>query len=562
MALAAFALVLWSGSAAAQNDVTFQVNLQPFITSCQFNPATETAFVRGSFQDPPFNLANPLTPVGNGIYAATVPVATEGPITYKFYVGQTATPSTEGILGWENGSDRTYTVTAGAQTVPVAEFNKPVANACGAVDRTYDLRFRVDMNVQIGRGAFNPATQSVAVAGTFTGWDGNSALTLTESSIDPGVFTGVLQDRVFATPTTTAAFKYIIYNNADPAVVVTYEQPRVAVTQTNSGSDGGDRRLILTGNEPDTNGDGVLDYTYDNDGNAETAVYFSDADASLFLDSPASVTFNVDMRPAQYRILDAGSLPAGEGGGAQTAINTVSINGPVAGESTQDGGPAGGIGDWAAWGEPLAAITSRQLSDPDGDGVWSITLNYEAGATRTPIAKFSVNGIDNEAGFQGDHRFPLAPGVNVYTVAFGCVRQADGTYTDRTGGNPPAFTFYDEYLVPNNTATPPTCAVVRNGGTVAVENGPAITGLEIGAAYPNPTRDTGRIELTADRAMAVTVRVYDVTGRQVATLLDGRQVGAGTTTLDLDTARLASGVYVLRVEADGQVASRRLTVTR
>ena len=97
---------------------------------------------------------------------------------------------------------------------------------------------------------------------------------------------------------------------------------------------------------------------------------------------------------------------------------------------------------------------------------------------------------------------------------------------------------------------------------VAIEDGAQISGLEIGAAYPNPVRGAGRIELRLERAMTVSARVYDVTGRQVATLLDGQQVGAGTTTVELGASRLAAGVYVLRVEADGQVASRRLTVTR
>ena len=557
-ALAGFALVLWSGSAAAQNDVTFQVDMNAYITTCQFNPATNGVTSPGDmngWDNTQFPLADA---DGNGIYAGTYSLP-EGPINYKHYV----TGST--ILSWENDPNRPYTVVAGAQTVASSPFNGPTpADACSATTDTYDLLFAVDMSIQQGRGAFNPANgETVAVAGEFQGWDTGNPFVLAEDSFTPGLYTGVAT-AVLTNPSGTG-FKFII-RNADGSVK-TWDSVNPEVTADNSGGGDPNRIIRITGNETDTDGNGNPDFVYDNDTNPATYPFFQDAGADRFLTGPATVTFNVDMRSADYRLLDFSVLPESDGSpvGGNTAINGVFINGPAAGESNEDGGPAGGIGDWAAWGDVLAAQTGRQLADANGDRVYSATLNYSAGAYRVLIAKFGVNGADDEAGFGINHSFAITEGGNSFNLSFGCVLRADGSYTDdysiRTIVNP-----YDDYLLINNQVQPETCTVVRTGGiddlVVASEGGPSIAGLEVSAAYPNPATTAGRINLTLDRAMTVAVRVYDVTGRQVATLAEGRQIGAGTTTLDLDTSRLASGVYVLRIEADGQVASRRLTVTR
>lgn len=556
-ALAAFALVLWSGSAAAQNDVTFQVDMNAYIATCQFNAATNTVRTPGDmngWDNAQFPLADA---DANGIYTGTYSLPA-GPINYKHYVGGST------ILSWENDPNRAYTVVAGPQTIAVSPFNGPApANACGATSDDYDLLFQVDMSIQQGRGAFNPAAGDVVAAvGEFQGWDTANPFILTEDSFTPGLYTGVTT-RTLGVPSATG-FKFII-KKADASI--TWDSVNPSVTPDNSGGSDPNRIIRIVGGEPDTDANGNPNWAYDNDTNPATAPFFQDAGADRFLTGPATVTFTVDMRPAQYRILDAGALPQGDGSpvGGNTSIPSVFINGPAAGESNQDGGPAGGIGDWAAWGAVLAAQTTRQLAGPDANSRYSVTLNYSAGAYRVLVAKFGVNGADDEAGFGVNHVFPITEGANAFNLSFGCVLRADGSYTDDytigTILNP-----YDAYLLVNNVVQPETCTVVRSGGegdiVVANENGPSIAGLEISAAYPNPVTTAGRIDLTLDRAMTVAVRVYDVTGRQVATLVDGRQVAAGTTTLDIDTARLAAGVYVLRVEADGQVASRRMTVTR
>ena len=78
---------------------------------------------------------------------------------------------------------------------------------------------------------------------------------------------------------------------------------------------------------------------------------------------------------------------------------------------------------------------------------------------------------------------------------------------------------------------------------------------------PNPFRNQTTIHYDLPRPGPVRLAVYDALGRRVAVLVDAAQV-AGQKQVALDGHRLASGVYLLRLEAGGRVAHRRITVVR
>ena len=59
----------------------------------------------------------------------------------------------------------------------------------------------------------------------------------------------------------------------------------------------------------------------------------------------------------------------------------------------------------------------------------------------------------------------------------------------------------------------------------------------------------------------MTLSVYDALGREVAVLASGRQT-AGEHTADWSAAGVAPGVYVVRLQAGGAVASHRVSVVR
>ncbi|WP_412061975.1 M36 family metallopeptidase [Rubrivirga sp. IMCC45206] len=88
-----------------------------------------------------------------------------------------------------------------------------------------------------------------------------------------------------------------------------------------------------------------------------------------------------------------------------------------------------------------------------------------------------------------------------------------------------------------------------------------VTELALDTPAPNPSAGTARIGFAMPDAGNARVVVYDVRGRQVAVLADG-QVGAGRHEATLDSGALAAGVYVVRLEALGQVIVRQAVVVR
>ena len=61
---------------------------------------------------------------------------------------------------------------------------------------------------------------------------------------------------------------------------------------------------------------------------------------------------------------------------------------------------------------------------------------------------------------------------------------------------------------------------------------------------------------------AVTVRVLDVTGREVAVIADAAPFAAGSHRLDWDATGFPAGVYLVQLQAGGQVQTGRVTVLR
>jgi hypothetical protein len=84
----------------------------------------------------------------------------------------------------------------------------------------------------------------------------------------------------------------------------------------------------------------------------------------------------------------------------------------------------------------------------------------------------------------------------------------------------------------------------------------------LSAPAPNPTSGRTGLTLTVAETGPVTVEAYDLLGRRVATLYTGPAAAGQGLRLELDTAGLPSGTYVVRAAGNGVQATRRLTVAR
>mgnify|MGYP003635941358 CR=1 FL=1 len=79
--------------------------------------------------------------------------------------------------------------------------------------------------------------------------------------------------------------------------------------------------------------------------------------------------------------------------------------------------------------------------------------------------------------------------------------------------------------------------------------------------YPNPFNPTTTIEFELDRSTFTKITVYDVLGRKVRELVNEIRP-AGTNTIEFNATNLANGVYLYRLEANGVVQTKRLTLIK
>ena len=81
------------------------------------------------------------------------------------------------------------------------------------------------------------------------------------------------------------------------------------------------------------------------------------------------------------------------------------------------------------------------------------------------------------------------------------------------------------------------------------------------AVAPNPVLTAGRVRYEVAASGPVRLALYDLLGREIAVLADGA-VAAGAHEATLEAARLAPGVYVLRLAAGAETIRQRVTIGR
>jgi len=85
--------------------------------------------------------------------------------------------------------------------------------------------------------------------------------------------------------------------------------------------------------------------------------------------------------------------------------------------------------------------------------------------------------------------------------------------------------------------------------------------LSISSIDPNPFNSSTRISYILPQSGSVTAALYGIDGRKVLDLMNEFQF-AGTHTMTVNAGGLASGVYVLRVEAGANVAVQKLVLAK
>lgn len=79
--------------------------------------------------------------------------------------------------------------------------------------------------------------------------------------------------------------------------------------------------------------------------------------------------------------------------------------------------------------------------------------------------------------------------------------------------------------------------------------------------YPNPFNPTTTIEFALPKQSNVTLKLFDILGREVATLVDA-ELESGVHKINFDGQDLASGIYFYRIHADGFLKTKKLMLLK
>lgn len=137
---------------------------------------------------------------------------------------------------------------------------------------------------------------------------------------------------------------------------------------------------------------------------------------------------------------------------------------------------------------------------------------------------------------------------------------ADSSYFARAVAfSPDGMTGYIGLWNQDGLAAPgATVQKFTNMGAVANERDEVPDNFALEQNYPNPFNPSTTIQFTLREAGLATLKVYDVMGREIATLREGR-MPAGTYSVPFRADELGSGIYVYQLEFEGRRLTGKMT---
>jgi len=113
----------------------------------------------------------------------------------------------------------------------------------------------------------------------------------------------------------------------------------------------------------------------------------------------------------------------------------------------------------------------------------------------------------------------------------------------------------------NNSTLNVDFSLNPNSTTGIINNASAINGYELNQNYPNPFNPSTIISYQIPQNSFVTLKVYNILGKEVATLVNEQQI-AGNYNFNFKANNLASGIYIYKLTAGGFTSVRKLTLLK
>lgn len=100
-----------------------------------------------------------------------------------------------------------------------------------------------------------------------------------------------------------------------------------------------------------------------------------------------------------------------------------------------------------------------------------------------------------------------------------------------------------------------------NNATAIEENNALPTEFKLEQNYPNPFNPTTKIQFAVPQAGSYTLKVYNVLGQEVAELMN-KELQAGVHTVNFDATKLASGMYIYRLNGSSVNMTKKMILIK
>ncbi len=519
-----FALIstVFVANALAEIPLTFQVNMGVRAQEGLFDAAEDSVTINGTFvsetglgDDWSWSIPALSDDDLDSIYTITLAMA-DTAVGQSFMYKYTLNRAT-----WESGADRTFTLESPETILPVAWFDRDsVVTVYNYAENTLTFTADVSDILGTGDGYFDPSTDELRLFGFDENiWESyvsdDSTRDLKEVPFSAGLYTCTVTVRGVADSTTGWKVK------AGP----------------------GEKYQNYGGWEVSTK----RRYTYGPDGSTIEMEQFKPSVYPVVGDFTQDVTvlYQIDMSSPRNRhtleLVDP------------SIITHVGIKGACYWLSDR------WAGDWTLEDtvliDPLLSPTLLMLNDNGGNGdkqagdnIWSRNVTYEAGTEGgIRMYKFSM----------------YYPGAESVTIASGAVFENEFVYSDRHHW---INVVGDEAVVESNDVfnydgdglnSFPTVVAIDAESKIRPEH------FSLRQNYPNPFNPTTVIEYQLLSRQFVELKVFNVLGMEVQTLVQKTQsAGNYHVLLDATQLQLSSGVYFCLLRAGGSTQVRKMLLLK
>ena len=526
--------------------IWFRVNVGAEVQLENFDPEVHTMAVRGTpaplaWDDSAPTLNYEGANGNNHFYAGVIyfdadDLAASAPdnrpaqtVKYKFFMNNGT-----GDGGYEAGADKFVTLGSLADTTFQWDYfsgkrpsDSPVLNTT--------LNFEVNVGILEGLGYFNSSIDTVYARGTFNGWGQNQMAF--------NSFSGTFEASNIPFKTTVGAdvaYKYYVKwdKSRDDESSVNY---LAGIIHDQSGweepgvTGGGDRLFSIV----------------DGENQPKRSEFFNGVEPKALMTSAnvdggsITVNFAIDMTPAT----DNAAQPFD----ASNDSVYLFVDTPFFALTNGITVPGDGGGNWLTISDEERE--SLRFTDEDGDMIYTLALELQLPTLNHIGFRVAYGEPTSEDGSLFVHGSGFSAGRRHYQYVQPIVAE-NGAVTWPSSYTMPTLTWKIDDL--DWEAAPD-----YNTPTTSAENETEVVReFALNQNYPNPFNPTTNISFSLADAAPVKLTVYNLLGQEVATLISGKVMNAGTHNVAFNAASLSSGVYIYRLEAGSFVSNKRMTLIK